>query len=105
MALDPVPYGAATGAFAINLWARPGANQSGASYSYLLSHRGTEADATGWGPNQVALYMPQGGTPAYGVMRAYVRDSDDAFTGPESEGYVDSGELHTSRLLILSIFA
>lgn len=89
VALDPVPYGA-NGPFSINLWVKPD-DLSGLAFSYLLSHRGIEAtDPTGWGPNQVQMYMPQSNLPAYGVVRAYVRDGDDFYRGDESEGYVDS---------------
>lgn len=38
------------------------------------------------------MYMPQRMHPAYGVARAYVRDGNDNYTGPASEGFVDSGE-------------
>jgi hypothetical protein len=61
----------------------------------LFSHRGTDpvtnANAnTGWGPNQVQVYMPQAGNPAYGILRTYVRDSNDLYTGQEAEGFMDS---------------
>lgn len=94
--MDPIPYGATTGAFAVNVWIRP-ANLSGSALSYVLSHRGTDQAATaqsntGWGLNQVQLYLPQMSHPAHGIARAYVRDGNDVYQGPQSEGFIDSGE-------------
>lgn len=104
VALDPVGYGASTGAFTVNVWLRVG-DLSGDTFSYALSHRGTDAassaDAnTGWGPNQVQLYVPQQDHPAYGVVRGYVRDGNDAYVGPQSEGFIDSGERHRAKLWV-----
>jgi hypothetical protein len=92
VALDPVRYGATTGAFTVNLWVRIGSDLTSPSPMYLYSHRGTDADQdqSGWGPNQVQLYFPQKAHPAYGVARLYVRDSLDVDMGNVSTGYIDS---------------
>lgn len=39
---------------------------------------------------QVRLFFPQEGAPGFGLIRAVVVDSDDAFVGPESMVWVDS---------------
>lgn len=86
--LDTVPY-AASGPFAVNLWMRrlPGANLNGSYYSYLYSHTGDTINPSGQSPNQVALYLPNKGHPAYGVVRAIVADASDS--GPDLF-YLDS---------------
>ncbi|PRW58639.1 hypothetical protein C2E21_2984 [Chlorella sorokiniana] len=80
VALDAVQY-ARSGAFSVNLWFKPG-NMSGTSLSYLFSHRGTTNSSnatsnTGWGPNQIQVYLPNEDHPSYGVVRTYVKDYDD----------------------------
>ncbi|KAL4548009.1 hypothetical protein Ndes2526B_g07220 [Nannochloris sp. 'desiccata'] len=92
VALDPVRYGATTGAFTVNLWVRLGSDVDSPSLMYVYSHRGTDADSdqSGWGPNQVQLYFPQASHPAFGVARLYVRDSDDVYNETASTGYIDS---------------
>jgi hypothetical protein len=93
VALDAVPYGASTGAFSINIWARP-ADLAGGNFSYVLSHRGAAPGAAaaqaGWGPNQIQLFYPESGHPAFGVARAFVRDADDADRGAASAAFLDS---------------
>ena len=95
VALDAVPYGATNGSFSINIWVKPGKDFNAEAPLYLYSHRGTDAASsasanTGWGTNQVQIYFPQEGHPAYGLARAYVRDDNDVYTGTESQGYIDS---------------
>jgi hypothetical protein len=53
--LDPVPY-AASGPFAVNIWARlaQGALQGGGNYSYVFAHSGGAAVPFGAGPNHVS---------------------------------------------------
>lgn len=96
VALDPVLYGSTTGAFAVNLWVRLG-NMTSQAPLYAYSHEGIAASSSGgangnsgWGPNQVQIYFPEIGHPAYGIGRTYVRDSNDFYTGPASEGYIDT---------------
>lgn len=86
--LDTVPY-AASGPFAVNLWMRrlPGARLNGSYYSYLYSHTGSIIASSGQSPNQVAIYLPNSGHPAYGVVRAIVADASDS--GPDLF-YLDS---------------
>lgn len=106
--LDPVLYGATNGLFAVNLWVRLGDMNSTAPL-YAYSHQAlnpnavnangstiaTDASSTtlGWGPNQVQVYFPQASHPAYGVGRTYVRDENDVYLGPASQGYIDTDGL------------
>jgi len=79
---------------------RLGTDVDSPSPMYLYSHRGTDAnsDQTGWGPNQVQLYLPQANHPAFGVARLYLRDSDDVENGTASTGYIDSdGQIATNQ--------
>ncbi|KAL4426385.1 hypothetical protein ABPG77_004679 [Micractinium sp. CCAP 211/92] len=99
--LDTVPY-AAYGSFAINLWMRrlPGANLNGSYYSYLYSHTGATISAVGQSPNQVAIYLPNAGHPAFGVVRVIVADAADS--GPDlfyldSDGTVGSDLMKETR--------
>lgn len=42
------------------------------------------------GPLQVQIYLPESSHGAPGVVRAIVKDSEDAFQGASSETYLDS---------------
>ncbi|KAL4430893.1 hypothetical protein ABPG75_006149 [Micractinium tetrahymenae] len=95
--LSPVQY-ARSGAFSVNLWFRPG-DMSGDTMAYLFSHRGTNRDSTatsntGWGPNQVQIFLPREGHPAYGVVRAVVKDFNDSTTVTflDSDGSISYGD-------------
>ncbi|EFN59099.1 hypothetical protein CHLNCDRAFT_137883 [Chlorella variabilis] len=70
VALDPVQY-ARSGAFSINLWFKP-ENMSG------------EAACPS------AMYLPQEEHPAYGVVRAIVKDFDDQPTSMGAQTWLDS---------------
>lgn len=84
---------AKAGNFSVNLWVRPG-NQSGDSLAYLFSHQGTGNDSalgsSGWGPNQIQIYLPQEDHISYGILRTYVKDLNDEDSGPGSAVYLDS---------------
>lgn len=91
--LDNVPY-AIQGPFGINLWMRrtPGANASGTTFQYLYSHTSL-ASTPGYSDNQIAIYLPDSGHPAYGRVRAIVKDSTDpsaVLTYVDSDGEINS---------------
>ena len=53
--LDTVPY-AAGGAWAVNLWMKPGSIY-GDDFQYLFSHAADKFYATGWESNQASLFV------------------------------------------------
>jgi len=85
--LANAPYGI-SGAFAVNIWMRrnPGSDTSGKTFQYIFSHTGIAA-ASGTSPNQVSIYVADSGHPAYGTVRAIVKDSNDV---PNDLVYLDS---------------
>ncbi|KAK9823790.1 hypothetical protein WJX72_005525 [[Myrmecia] bisecta] len=91
--LDPVAYGE-KGAWAINLWAKPG-SLFGDGFQYLYSHTSTRsAQQNGtWGPNQIRLFYPEMSHPVFGVVRAIVKDSLSANLGAPSQSFLDSDGL------------
>lgn len=93
--LDNVPYGA-FGPFTVNLWMRrlPGiSNLKGNAFQYLFSHAAFNSEP-GYSANQVHLYLPEQDHPAYGTVRAIVKDSND---DPWELGFLDSdGEIKSS---------
>lgn len=92
--LANVPYGA-RGPFTVNLWMRriPGnSSTEGTTFQYLFSHSAWSA-TPGYSPNQVAIYVPDAGHPAYGTLRAMVKDSNDNswdMTYLDSDGSIES---------------
>lgn len=70
----------------------PGSSTSGVTFQYLFSH--TSLGSTpGYSPNQVGIYLPDAGHPAYGLVRAILKDSTDSSTYLvflDSDGMVDS---------------
>ncbi|KXZ41621.1 hypothetical protein GPECTOR_357g124 [Gonium pectorale] len=92
--LDPVPYGG-RGPLAVNLWVRtsrgdlaPGGD--GSMFQYILSHM-AEGPFSSFGPNQIQIYVPELGSPLYGVSaRAFLRDGEDTYSGRASEVWLDS---------------
>ena len=89
--LGPVPLSSGGGAMTVAFWAsaRPG-SLAGDDLAYLLSvgpPGGQPAGAPNWfSPNQLHLFLPEAGNPAYGVLRAILKDADDATT----QTYLDS---------------
>ncbi|DBB09176.1 TPA: hypothetical protein ACH3X3_007776 [Trebouxia sp. C0006] len=76
--LPAAPYGT-QGPWAINLWFKP-SSEYGTSFQYLYSHNSTQCynyTACPYAANQIRLYYPETGHPAYGVIRALVKDSTD----------------------------
>ncbi|DBA77316.1 TPA: hypothetical protein ACH3X2_000838 [Trebouxia sp. C0005] len=76
--LPAVPYGT-QGPWTINLWFKP-SSEYGGSFQYLYSHNSTQCynyTACPYAANQIRLYYPETGHPAYGVIRALVKDSTD----------------------------
>lgn len=93
--LDSVPYGT-DGSFAINLWMRrqPDSAFSGKVFQYLYSHTSGDA-ASPMSPNQVSIYLADKDHPAYGYVRAFVKDSNDVtseLSFLDSDGQVNSNE-------------
>ncbi|CAK0785312.1 hypothetical protein CVIRNUC_008519 [Coccomyxa viridis] len=86
--LDAVPYGT-KGPFAINVWVKV-TSLSGSQFEYVFSHNSTVPETSSWGPNQVQLYFPQFGHPAYGIVRAIAKDSSDYYEGLSSITFLDS---------------
>lgn len=64
---------------------------SGADYQYIISH-GSNAGFSSFGPDQVALYMPETSNPLFGAIavRAMVRGTGDVNRGRPSEVWLDS---------------
>jgi len=85
--LDTVPYGE-NGQWAINFWMAHNGS-TGETFEFLLSHA-NEADGDPWQPNEVQIYLPEVAHPAHGVIRTIVKDSNDVFTGPDSQTFLDS---------------
>lgn len=67
------------------------ADAAGSDYQYILSH-GSQAGFTSFGPDQVALYMPEASNPLFGAIavRAMVRGTGDTYRGRPSEVWLDS---------------
>eukprot|EP00884_Botryococcus_braunii_P015271 jgi/Botrbrau1/2427/Bobra.0395s0049.1 len=86
--LEPVAYGQ-SGPFAINLWFKVN-SVLGDAFQYLYSHTISNAMGSGWDANQVRLYFPEMGHPAFGVVRSIVKDSTDIDRGSASIVFVDS---------------
>ncbi|EFJ44556.1 hypothetical protein VOLCADRAFT_95156 [Volvox carteri f. nagariensis] len=93
--LDAVPYGT-RGPMAINLWVRTsredltpqGADSAGLQYVFSHIAGGTFKS---FGPNQIHMFIPEVGSPLYGVsVRGMLRDGDDVNLGRTSEVYLDS---------------
>ncbi|GAB4817823.1 hypothetical protein N2152v2_004869 [Parachlorella kessleri] len=98
--LDNVPYGL-DGSFAISLWMRrlPDSNFSGDAFQYIYSHSGI-ATAAAYSPNQVQLYIADKDHPAYGLVRAIVKDESDttnALVYLDSDGRVNDNSNRTGR--------
>lgn len=95
LSLDTVPYGRGDGAFAVNFWMKrtPEFNADGDTFGYLFNHQQV-GRVSGFASNQVSIYVPEKMHPAWGTIRAFVKDSTD-------EGdlvYVDSDNLIQSEL-------
>ncbi|KAL3149191.1 hypothetical protein ABBQ32_002019 [Trebouxia sp. C0010 RCD-2024] len=92
--LSPAPYFVAPQSgrvsITINLWFKAD-NTQGELFQYLLSQMG-ESDGSEWGPNQVAIYFPEQEHPRNGVVRAVVKDTNQANNGSIAEQmvYLDS---------------
>lgn len=73
----------------------PDSNISGSHFQYLFSHTGVAA-VSGVSPNQVGIYVPEQGHPAFGAVRAFVMDSNDNFLAyVDSDGLVNSNANRT----------
>lgn len=83
IALDPVAYGVG-GGFTINFWFRPD-RMSPEGFSWLFSHGSRDNGNDAFGPNQVQIYLSENGNQSdYGHVSAYVRDSNDQYSGIDS---------------------
>lgn len=83
IALDPVAYGMG-GGFTINFWFKPD-HMSPEGYSWLFSHGSMGNDEDAFGPNQVQIYLSEYGQQTdYGHVSAYIRDSNDEYSGIDS---------------------
>ncbi|KAL0054773.1 hypothetical protein WJX82_002178 [Trebouxia sp. C0006] len=87
--LPAAPYGT-QGPWAINLWFKP-SSEYGTSFQYLYSHNSTQCynyTACPYAANQIRLYYPETGHPAYGVAyqaadQFYVGANGSVFTGSD----------------------
>ena len=64
----------------------------GTTFQYLYSHSAWSS-TPGYSPNQVAIYVPDAGHPAFGTVRAIVKDSNDNawdMTYLDSDGQIES---------------
>uniref|UniRef100_A0A1D1ZX47 LamG-like jellyroll fold domain-containing protein n=1 Tax=Auxenochlorella protothecoides TaxID=3075 RepID=A0A1D1ZX47_AUXPR len=79
------------GSLSVNVWMQV-TNLTGGEFSYIFSQMGAvnNLSNSGWGPNQIQIYFPQRQHPAYGVVRAYARDSNDTYDGPQDQTWLDS---------------
>jgi hypothetical protein len=93
--LDNVPYGA-LGPFTVNLWMRRLAgisNTEGNTFQYIFNHASYSSEP-GYSTNQIAIYLADKQHPAFGTVRALVKDSND---DPWDLGYLDSdGQIESS---------
>ncbi|KAK9815241.1 hypothetical protein WJX72_000491 [[Myrmecia] bisecta] len=90
--LDGVPYGH-SGTFAINMWFKLNTTDpSGVLFGYMLSQtanstRSNVSTTNVFHEDTIALFLPQAGHPAAGLLRAVVKDSTDL---GDMQSFIDS---------------
>ena len=84
------------GNFTIAFWAKINTSDfSGALFEYLYSHSayGIHNTMDAFAPNTINIYLPEQEHPAFGVVRAIVKDETD----PDTSSFLDSDGLYNSN--------